>query len=728
MPAIKNANEVQFLFLCAEFQNDTFRVVNFSGTDRISTPYRFEITLKSSQNDITTQDLINQNCSLYMLHQDESYLYSGVILQSSYLKTENKESTYKLTMVPRLKLLDFNHQTRLFLKMSIPDVIKSVLDSAGLSDYYQIDTQNSYPQKESVLQYQESDLNFVSRLMEETGMWYYFREDVHFMEEECSVKGEALIISDNPSSYSSIPGDSEILFRSHSGMVEWAENEIKEHVNSLSCENRVVQKEVLVKNYNYRTPEVNLSSHKKVDRGTTGTMYHYGSEFSNMDEAESKASLLSDRIISSSADVTGESTSARFRAGMRFDLIEHEREECNDNYLLYSVTHIGGHGNNTAGVPTYSNHFVGVSSALSEKFRPRTNALTPKVTGVITATIEANGSEYASLDDMGRYKVRMPFDVSDAPNSEASKAIRLAQPYSGADYGIHFPSHEGAEMILACIDGNPNRPIGLGTVPNANTTTPVSSANSAQSIIRTAGKNEILMDDTSDKQKIKISSAAQNSAVLDDQNKQIYLQTTDGNKLHLDDKNECASWNAKGNNISMSYKSGEEGIFITTGKGHVIKVDDAGKCVTIKTKNGHNIQLDDDGGTIVLSNPKEQNTVTLDESKGLILDSKKEISIKATKDVNIEGANIKISSSSGNVDVKAAKDLSLAGMNISESAKMDLAMEGTNTSMKAKMKAEMEGKTNAEVKSGLQAKVNGTTTEISGSAMATVKGGVVMVN
>lgn len=728
MPATRNANEVKYLFLCGDFEADTFRVVNFSGTDKISSPYKFHVTLKSSKPEITAQKLINQKCSLHMLHDDEPYVYSGVVLECAYTGTENKHSTYKLVMGPGLKLLDYNVQTRVFLKMSVPDIIESVLNPTGLSVCYQInDTSDKkivYPEKKFVLQYQESDLNFISRLMEEAGLWYYFKE-------EDADKGETLVISNRVSTYEYFAGSQElskVLFRSRSGMVEWADGEIEEHVSSLTCENRVVQKEVLVKNYNYLTPEIPLSSHKKVENGVTGTMYKYGSEISNIDEAEAEAQLLSDRIVSNSADVTGESTCSRFRAGVRFDLTEHEREECNDTYLLYSVTHTGGHGNNSAGVPTYQNRFVAVSSALAERFKPRTNAHTPKVTGVITATIEANGSDYASLDDMGRYKVRMPFDVSDAPNSAASKAIRLAQPYSGANYGIHFPSHEDTEMILACIDGNPNRPIGLGTIPNANTVSPVSSANSAQNIIRTAGKNEIIMDDTADKQKIKISSAALNAAVLDDENRQVFIQTTDGNKLHLDDKNECASWNANGHNVSMSYKSGEEGIVIKTGKGHKIKVDDANKCVTIQTEGGHSIQLDDNGGTIVLSDSKEKNTVTLDGSNGLILKSKGEISIKAAKDVNIEGANVKVTASTGKMDIKATQDLTLEGMKISEKAQTDIAIEGMNTSIKANMNATIEGSIGAEVKGGVQAKVGGQMTEVSGAAMTTVKGGVVMVN
>ncbi|MDG5814734.1 type VI secretion system tip protein TssI/VgrG [Chitinispirillales bacterium ANBcel5] len=730
MPATLSANKTQYLFLCGDLEEDTFRVISFNGTDKISTPYHFTVILKSLRDDIEAEDLINRKSSLYLLHQYDSYSYSGVVFEFEYLGTEGNESIYKVVMVPRLKLIEMNSQTRVFLNMSVPEIIQKVLDDAALTDYYELTTNDSYPQRESVLQYQESDLNFISRLMEEVGIFYFFSEDPHDMQDPCTVKGEKLVITDTSSSFSSIPGDPEIIFRTQSGQLESSGSETLESVNKLVCKKRAVQRAVMVKNYNYRTPEINLSAHKKIDRGIAGTVYNYGTEFSDIDGAEQAAGVVADRIVSNSADVSGESTSARFRAGLRFDLEQHKRQKCNDNYLIYSVFHTGGHNTFGTGAlrPTYANKFTAVSSELVENFRPKTNAHIPKVSGVISAMVETNGSQYASLDEMGRYKVRMPFDVSGTPNSEASKPVRLAQPYSGANYGIHFPSHEGTELIMACIDGNPNRPVALGTVPNANNVSPVSSNNCMENIIRTAGKNEILLDDTEEKQKIKIKTAALNSAVLDDENRQLFLQTTDGNKVHLDDENECASWNAGKNNISMSYKSGEEGIVITTANGNIIRSDDENKCITIQTSAGHCIQLDDDAGTIVLADSKGKNSVTLDGSDGLILDSKGEITIKAMKDINIEGQNINLSSTPGEINVKATQDLSLEGLKLNQKATTDVAIEGMNTSIKANMNASMEGNLGAEVKSGVQTKISGTMTEVSGDAINTLKGGMVMIN
>jgi type VI secretion system secreted protein VgrG len=314
----------------------------------------------------------------------------------------------------------------------------------------------------------------------------------------------------------------------------------------------------------------------------------------------------------------------------------------------------------------------------------------------------------------------MPFDMSNSNNYEASRYIRLAQPYSGSNYGMHFPSHEGAEMIWACIDGNPDRPLGLATIPNANTVSPVVSSNKEQSVIRTAGGNELILDDTDAKQKISLSSKSLHTLVMDDDLKCVFVQTKDQNKLLLDDKNECASWNAKSHTITMTYKSGSEGIVITTADGHVINIDDKNKKLTIQTKAGNVMEMDDNGKKICLADAAGKNKVTLDGNGGkLLLDSQGEITITASQDLTIKAANIKMESQ-GKIDQKATTDFNIAGMKISEKADMDVEVKGMNIKMEAQM--------NMGLKGTMQAKLEGMMTEVSADVMAKVKGTMVMIN
>lgn len=716
MPTNKKANEAQFFFFCSGLPSETFEVMNYSGADAVSSLYKFDIVLISGNADLAADKVINKQASLLMYRDGEYFPYSGIISECRFMGKNHDRATYIVKLVPKLWLMGLSKQSRIFQKKSVPQIIKKVFEDAKLSDYCPntLD-EKKYPQLEYVVQYQESDLNFISRLMETNGIWYFFNENPMLPEEVDGEAGkEALVITDKPADFKSISAPDEILFRTESGMAEQIEEDEKESIHGFQCNRQVVPKDVLLKDYNYRTPEVDLIGSKPVKSGDTGTVYEYGSHFKNVDEATKAAEIASNRLATQQIIMEGSGNCRAMRAGKRFTLKEHFKDDLNAKYVILRVLHLGAHtmAGDRANVFTYTNHFSCLSSDRVDFFRPQIKAVIPRLSGIITAQIEANGSSYASLDDMGRYKVRLPFDLSDAKNYEASRYVRLASPYSGANYGMHFPSHEGAEMVLACIDGNPDRPLGLATVPNANTISPVVGANKQQSRILTAGGNELVLDDMDQKQKVRLNSSAKHTLLLDDENKNISLKSTKANELLLDDKNELVKWNGSAHSITMNYHSGSEGIIITTKEGNTIQIDDNHKKITIHSKAGHSFEMDDDGKTIVMADCAGKNKVTLDGNGGIILDSKGKIQITAQQDIEITGANIKMTAKNA-MEATATADLKLKGMNIEA---------------KADMNAKVEAGMNLELKGGMQAKMGGTMVEVSGSAMTTIKGGMVMIN
>jgi type VI secretion system secreted protein VgrG len=719
----KKANQPQFYFYSA-LAPDTFEVMNFSGTDRISGLYKFSIMLISPKADIPPDDVVNKAATLFICRDGEYYPYSGIVSEFRFLGKSRERATYSVTLASRLWLLNLNVQTRIFQKKKVPQIVKEVLDDAGLSNYYQFKVDNAkYPDQEYIVQYQESDLNFISRLMEGSGIWFFFNENPLLADELDGKAGaETLLVTDKPASFDLVATVSDVLFRSVSGMTEQINADEKESVHGIELVRQVVPKEVVLKDYNYRTPEIDLKARKPVKNGDAGTVYRYGSHFKNVTEASTFAEIAANHIAVQKLTVEGDGNCRGFRAGKRFTLQEHGRTDLNDTYVIAQVTHRGSHTmeGDSANVYTYVNHFSCIPSAGADLYRPAPRAVQPRVHGIMTAQIEAGGSQYASIDDTGRYKVRMPFDLSSAKNYEASQYIRLAQPYSGANYGMHFPSHENTEMVWACVDGNPDRPLGLATVPNANTISPVVSSNKQQNLIRTAGGNELMLDDTDAKQKARLTTKSKHTLEMDDDQKRVFLQSKDQNKVLLDDKNECVSWNGKGHSMTMTYKSGSEGIVITTAGGHVIKIDDKNKKLTIQTNAGNVMEMDDNGKKIGLTDAAGKNKVVLDGNGGkLLLSSDGEIEIKAAKDLTIKAANIKMTSD-GKIDIKATSDYTVKAMKISEKADMDMELKGMNVKLKADM--------NMEAKGGMQGKFGGMMAEFSGDTMAKVKGAIVMIN
>jgi len=148
----------------------------------------------------------------------------------------------------------------------------------------------------------------------------------------------------------------------------------------------------------------------------------------------------------------------------------------------------------------YSNQFTAIPQRVSGKelqFRPERKTIKPRFYGTMNAIVDSSGdSSYAEIDDQGRYKVTIPFDLSGKSGGKASRYIRMMQPYAGSNYGMHFPLHKGVEVLLSFIDGDLDRPVINGAVPNPETNSPVSTGNQTQNMLRSAGGNELHFDDT----------------------------------------------------------------------------------------------------------------------------------------------------------------------------------------------------------------------------------------
>lgn len=693
------ANKPQFYFCCAGQPASTFHVMTFSGTDIISQPYSFEIKLSSEKHDISVEDIIAQRATLFIQRNNAWTSYSGIISLFRYSETTVDYSVYYIKLVPRLWLLNLTKQTRIFQKMTIPDIVKQVLSDNDLAGDCEFNVKaGDYPEQEYIVQYQETDFNFINRLLEANGIWYFFQEPP-MQGEDMGGKNnvEKMIITDDSSMFKTLSEPSTIKYRSISDMVQIVSSEFKENVVRMEYERSVIPKNVTVKEYNYRMPEVNLLGSKNIIKGDVGKVYEYGGSFKTPTEAQKSALILSNRIDMKKIQAQGKSTCRGLRTGFRFTLEEHVRSELNQPYVIVKVEHTGTHSSaaDTGRFATYHNTFTCISSDRAMNFRPDTIARVPIIPGLIPATIEASKSNYANLDEQGRYKVRMAFDETDTENYKASKFIRQAQPYSGTNYGFHFPSHENTEMIMGCINGDPNKPLCLGTIPNANTISPVTNVNQVKNIIRTAGGNEMCMDDLEKKQKIHITTPDSNIITLDDANDNISIETTDKNRVILDDKNKKCFWNSADHQITMDYGN-KKYIEIKTGNGHRINLSDTDKSIIIYTKDGNVIIMDDKGESIRMTDCKGTNTVTLDGKDGITMESKATINIKAEKDLNIQAQNTNIKSlkkayldTADEHTVKCGKaktvlkkngNTMISGKKINIKASSDIKMKGTKIS------------------------------------------------
>jgi type VI secretion system secreted protein VgrG len=709
----QKANEANFLFTASAVNAGTFEAAWFKGTDAISTPYSFEIELRSEQESIAVQDLVGTAATLFICRDNQIYPYSGIITQFTFVDRSTDYCRYRAMLVPRLWLLTLTVRSRIFQQMSVLDIIRRILDEAGLSNYYTVNC-GTCPQREFVMQYDESDLNFINRLMEESGIWYFFNESPRAISSVNSVSAERMIITDKPAAFQNIAAPFEINYRSLSEMVQEPGGRFSECIGSMSLEKRILPSNIALKNYNYRTPEVNISASRPIPAGTTGSHFQFGGSSKNIGDLSTELDVARDRIASAHTIASGSGDCRGFRAGTKFQLLDPPRQDLGDLFLLTRITHEGHTSVSTdAHSPKgYKNTFNALPSAYANRFRPAMKTPKPRINGVVTAKIEAQGPQYADIDDQGRYKVRLPFDLAQSPNTQGSKFIRMAQPYSGPRYGIHFPAHEGAEMVLGCIQGDPDKPIGLGTVPNTGNASPVTINNKRQSVIRTAGGNEIILDDTDQKQKISIKTQARNNQLFDDENRKIVIQSTDDNKLVIDDKNKVITINAAQNILSLSYDDNGSKITLHTTCGNAIILDDQNKSIEITTPGGHKVIMDDQNQVLTLTDDNGTNTVTLDRNAGISMETQNNITIRADGDFNLQAANITMQSD-GNIDASAASDVSI---------------QGTNVNVNADANAAINGGSNMEVTGGMAKFEASGMGEVKAGGVLAVQGGVVNIN
>lgn len=475
--------QTRFFFESGGLEPDAFLVAGFRGEEAISRLYRFEIDLVSEDPAVDLDALLRHPASLRIEEEgDPVRRIAGVVSRVEQLDRGPQYTRYRVELVPRLWWLTLSEQNQIYQNKALPEIVASELRGGGLeNDDFELRlSKDEHPAVEYVVQYRESDLDFVSRRLEHEGVFYYFED---------ADAGEKLVVCDSNEGLPSIPGDAQLVYRPESGLEEPEDDAVRE----LVCRRRAVTGRVMLRDYNYRTPKVDLHAETRVVESARGLRTEYGAHFRTTDEGRALARIRSEEIACRRQVFEGSSTCTRLRPGHVFELVDHYRSDLNQSLLLTRVVHeaeqgvpgSGAAGSEQEGRVAYHARFEAVPASV--RFRPERLTPRPRLHGVMNARVEGEtATPYAELDEWGRYKVRMPFDVSDAGDGRASRYIRKAEPYGGETEGMHFPLRKDTEVLWTCVDGDPDRPIIIGAVPNPDSPSQVTSANRTRSVLRTA--------------------------------------------------------------------------------------------------------------------------------------------------------------------------------------------------------------------------------------------------
>ena len=415
--------------------------------------------------------------------------FHGQVFSCERLSHSADEITYRLILSNRFSTLNQYRTSRLFQNQNVPDIIASLLRKHGYTgNDFRFLLSRSYPIREYVTQYDENDAHFIQRLCEEEGIWFYFAQND---------ERDVWTFADDVAHYQRhLPA---YPFPENAGL----ESVGVEAVSVLQLKQQSMLSQVRVDDYNYRTTDRDLSAkwQNPAVSGVSGSLNVWGLHHKTPVEAETYARLLRECSQSRQLMAQGQSNVV----GLSPSVVLHTQPSVHESgWLMISVVHRGGRDE------TYHNEFKAISAGLP--FRPERLTAQPKVSGSLNArVVSPDNYTYAYIDDMGRYRVKLPFDLDEWSPGGDSRPVRLAKPYAGPSYGQHFPLHEGTEVMLSFVQGNPDRPYISGVMHDSKNQEHVNNEWNTRNVIRTWANNKLRMEDKQGQEHIKLATDYQKS-------------------------------------------------------------------------------------------------------------------------------------------------------------------------------------------------------------------------
>jgi type VI secretion system VgrG family protein len=505
--------EKRFSFISSSHSVDseTFGVVQFTGSEGISIPYEFDIMLVSDNANINLDDMLASPVKFTIHRKNGTDAdFHGMLDSFEQLHKYDNYIFYRAHLVPRLWWLSITHHNQVCLSKTVPEIIELALKDSSLhKGDFEFKLRSTYKPIGYVCQYNESHFNFISRWLEREGIYYFF---------DHQGPNEKIVFADSNIAHTILP---DVNYIPPDGL---AGKENLEILTAFICRQKQLPQKIMLKDYNYERPSLDVKGFADVDERGKGIDYIYGESFPDSEEGNRLASIRAEIHNSRRREFIGESSVPFLSPGYIFTLNGHYRIDFNQQYLVTGITHEGnqvgyllpgitqglkGYENNIY----YRNSFTSIPASI--QYRSELKAKKSRISGTLNAVIDAEGSgQYAELDNYGRYKVRLPFDESSEHRSgKASTYLRMLQPYANQKGGMQFPLTKGTEILLTFIDGDPDRPVIAGAIANPETPSPVSARNQTEAVIQTGGNNKIRIEDKKGKERIIMESPTSDSWV-----------------------------------------------------------------------------------------------------------------------------------------------------------------------------------------------------------------------
>jgi type VI secretion system secreted protein VgrG len=440
--------ENSYLSITTPLGADALLLMGMHGEEGISSLFYFDLEMVSGDAGLDFSQVVGKvaTVSLNIDETNKRYI-NGVITRFVQTGGDLDFATYRAELRPWLWWLTLRTDSRIFQTKTTPDIIKAVFSELEFSDYKD-QTTGTYTARDYCVQYQESAFDFISRLMEEDGIFYFFEHE----------DGKhTLVLADDAGKITDCPNGASARFRP-----DLSTQENADAVFRWSLEEQAVPVKYSADDFNFVTPSTELLASQTASTGRM-EVYEYPGGYTAKSDGDGRAKIRLQELQHPSRSVRGDSYCRAFVPGYKFALTGHFRSDMNDTYVLRRVAHAATH-------ETYSNTFD--AYPLTVPFRPP--RITPKarVMGAQTATVVGKSGEEIWTDQYGRIKVQFHWDQQGSNDENSSCWVRVAQGWAGQGWGSIFLPRIGQEVIVSFLEGDPDRPIITGSVYNAEKTVP----------------------------------------------------------------------------------------------------------------------------------------------------------------------------------------------------------------------------------------------------------------
>ncbi|WP_437310832.1 type VI secretion system Vgr family protein [Sorangium sp. So ce388] len=430
------------------------RVVRYAGREAMSDAFQFEFHVITDDSQVAFADAVGKPAGFLFSEDAEAPRHvRGIIRRFEYLHHHSRHTTYRAILVPRAFRLTLRRNNRIFQGKTAPQIIEAVIGEAEIEEHT-LALSGSYATREYCVQYRETDWDFINRLMEEEGIFYYF---------EHGADATKLVIADSPSVHNPIDGDPRLKLRRDTGALA-----IGEHVNSLHYGEEIRPGKITMRDYNFKTPMLLLEASSAAATDDDLEFYEYPGNYADPGAGRHLTEHRLEALQAPRKSGEGQSNCSRLIPGCTFMLDdgvgEVPREDLAQEYLVTRVDH-EGHDPRMQGdsdAPGYKNLFWVVPAKVP--FRPAPRTPRPRIYGVQTAVVTGAAGEEIHTDEHGRIKVQFHWDRRGKRDDKSSCWIRVAQAWAGPGFGAMYIPRVGHEVVVDFVEGDPDRPIIVGCV------------------------------------------------------------------------------------------------------------------------------------------------------------------------------------------------------------------------------------------------------------------------